>query len=86
MSNYDVVSFNEFAYNNSSLYNFKVDEETFNKMVTSTMKVSIEGLPVTGNLSMIKLLMAKNYKLQISIPLERSIKIDDPLSGVISPK
>lgn len=50
------------------------------------MKVSIEGLPVTGNLSMIKLLMAKNYKLQISIPLERSIKIDDPMSGVISPK
>jgi hypothetical protein len=30
LSNYDVVSFNEFAYNNTSLYNFKIDETTFN--------------------------------------------------------
>lgn len=30
LSNYDVVSFNEFAFNNLSLFNFKIDEETFN--------------------------------------------------------
>ena len=30
LSNYDIVSFNEFAFNNLSLYNFKIDEETFN--------------------------------------------------------
>lgn len=48
LSNYDVVSFNEFAYNNSTMYNFKVDEETFNKLVTSNLKVQLEGLSVSG--------------------------------------
>jgi hypothetical protein len=33
LSNYDVVAFNEFAYNSSSLYNFKVDEETLSKFI-----------------------------------------------------
>lgn len=39
LNNYDVVSFNEFAYNNSTLYNFKVDEETFNKLVGANLKI-----------------------------------------------
>ena len=30
LSNYEIVSFNEFVFNNSSLYNFKIDEDTFN--------------------------------------------------------
>lgn len=30
LSNFTIVSFNEFVYNSSSLYNFMVDEETFN--------------------------------------------------------
>lgn len=71
MNNYDIISFNEFAYNNSSLYNFKVDEETFNKLVNSTLKISIDGQSVSGSLSMIKLIMAKNYKFDFSIPLEK---------------
>jgi hypothetical protein len=33
LSNYDVVAFNQFDYNNSSLYNFKVDEETLSKFI-----------------------------------------------------
>ena len=68
------MSLNEFDYNNSSLYNFKVDEETFNKLVTASLKVSLDGLSVSGSVGMIKLLMSKNYKVEISIPLERQVK------------
>ena len=28
LNNYDVLSFNEFAFNSLSLYNFRVDEQT----------------------------------------------------------
>lgn len=79
LNNYDVVSFNEFAYNNSSLYNFKVDEETFNKLVTAQLKVALDAYNVTGSLGMIKLLMSKNYKYEVSIPLERQVKPIDTL-------
>ncbi len=44
LNNYDVVSFNEFAFNNSTLYNFKIDEDTLSKMIASNLKVSLEGL------------------------------------------
>jgi zona occludens toxin (predicted ATPase) len=77
LNNYDVVSFNEFAYNNSTLYNFKVDEDTFNKLVGAQLKVALDAYNVTGSLGMIKLLMSKNYKYEVSIPLERQIKPSD---------
>lgn len=79
LNNYDVVSFNEFAYNNSTLYNFKVDEETFNKLVSAQLKVALDAYNVTGSLGMIKLLMSKNYKYEVSIPLERQVKPIDAL-------
>ena len=72
-----MVSFNEFAYNNSTLYNFKVDEETFNKLVGAQLKVALDAYNVTGSVGMIKLLMSKNYKYEASIPLERQIKPSD---------
>ncbi len=74
-----MVSFNEFAYNNSTLYNFKVDEETFNKLVSAQLKVALDAYNVTGSLGMIKLLMSKNYKYEVSIPLERQVKPIDAL-------
>jgi zona occludens toxin (predicted ATPase) len=77
LNNYDVVSFNEFAYNNSTLYNFKVDEETFNKLVSAQLKVALDAYNVTGSVGMIKLLMSKNYKYEVSITLERQIKPND---------
>lgn len=86
LNNYDVVSFNEFAYNNSTLYNFKVDEETFNKLVGANLKVQLDGYPVSGQIGMIKLLMAKGYKYLASIPLEKTIKVgEDPISSSTTP-
>lgn len=77
LSNYDIVSFNEFVFNSLSLYNFKIDEETFNLLVQSDLKVGIQGKQVTGTVSMIKLLMSKVYKLEISIPLHQTVFIED---------
>ncbi|CDW78943.1 c2 domain-containing protein 3 [Stylonychia lemnae] len=78
LSNYDIVSFNEFMFNNLSLYNFKIDEETFNQLVQAKVCISIEGKNVQGSISMIKLLMSKAYKLEASIPLEQTIFMEDP--------
>ena len=81
-----MVSFNEFAYNNSTLYNFKVDEETFNKLVGANLRVLLDGYPISGQVGMIKLLMAKGYKYQASIPLEKTIKVgEDPISSSTTP-
>lgn len=35
LNNYDVLSFNEFAFNSLSLYNFRVDEATLGQYVMS---------------------------------------------------
>lgn len=86
LSNYDIVSFNEFDYNNSSLYNFKFDEETFNKLVTASLKVSLDGHSVSGSVGIIKLLMSKNYKVEISIPLERTVKPGEEYLTQAAPK
>lgn len=71
LSNYDIVSFNEFVYNSLTLYNFKIDEETFNQLATSHLKVGIEGQDVSGSFMMNKLLLAKNFKMEFKIPLEK---------------
>ncbi len=86
LNNYDVVSFNEFAYNNSTLYNFRVDEETFNKLVAANLKVLLDGFPISGQIGMIKLLMSKGYKYQAQIALEKTIKVgEEASSGVPTP-
>jgi hypothetical protein len=77
-----VISFNEFAYNNSTMYNFKVDEETFNKLVNSSLKVQLEGLSVIGQVAMIKLLMAKGYKYEATINLERMVRMGEEVPSV----
>lgn len=41
LSNYEVVSYNEFSFNSLSLYNFRVDEETLGAYVSSQIHVMI---------------------------------------------
>ncbi len=77
LNNYDVVSFNEFSFNSSTLYNFKVDEETLSKLIASNLKVQLESVSVHGSMPMVKLLMAKGYKLEVTIPMERTVKAED---------
>jgi hypothetical protein len=80
LNNYDVASFNEFAFNSSTLYNFKVDEETLSKLIQSNLKVQLDGLSVSGAMPMVKLMMAKGYKLEVTIPVERTVKAEDPVN------
>lgn len=80
LNNYDVASFNEFSFNSSTLYNFKVDEETLSKLIQSNLKVQLDGLSVSGAMPMVKLMMAKGYKLEVTIPVERTVKAEDPVN------
>jgi len=67
-----VLSFNEFAFNSLSLYNFRVDEETYAQYVTSVMRFGISDHRVEGLLSMTKLLTAPDFKLEVTVPLEQT--------------
>ena len=39
--------------------------------------MSIDGANVSGSLGMIKLLMSKNYKYDVAIPLEKQVKFGE---------
>lgn len=80
LNTYDVLSFNDFAFNSTTLYNFRVDEETLSKLIGSSLKVHLEGSgglsSVQGSLSLVKLMMAPGYKLQAALSLERTTQSD----------
>ena len=47
--------------------------------MAAQLKVSLDAYNVTGSIGMIKLLMSKNYKYEVAIPLERQIKPNESL-------
>jgi hypothetical protein len=61
LSNYDVVSLNEFEFTSLTLYNFKISEETIADLTQSNLKVSLDDKNVMGTLNMGKLLLAPNF-------------------------
>ena len=61
LSNYDVVSINEFEFTNLSLYNFKVSEETITQLANANLQVMLDDKSVHGSISMAKLLLAPNF-------------------------
>ena len=69
LNNYDVLSFNEFAFNSLSLYNFRVDEKSLGHYVGSEMGFLIADFDVFGVLPMNKLIMASDFKLEANIDL-----------------
>jgi hypothetical protein len=73
LSNYDVISMNEFAFTSLNLYNFKVNEKTFIPLANAKLQIMIEGLNVHGEMSMNKLLLAHNYQLKCVVPLTKTI-------------
>ena len=48
LSNYDVVSVNEFEFTSLTLYNFKVSEETITELSNSQIQVMLDDLNVHG--------------------------------------
>ena len=70
LNNYDVLSFNEFAFNSLSLYNFKIDDQSLGHYVSSMMGFYIADQEVLGTLPMNKLIMAKDFKLDADVNLE----------------
>ena len=70
MSNYEIVGFNEFAFNSLTLYNFRIDEATLSKFVESKMKIHMPEHKVTGSLNMNKLLLSSDFKLEATIDLQ----------------
>ena len=76
LSNYDVVSINEFEFTNLSLYNFKVSEETITQLANANLQVMLDDKSVHGSISMAKLLLAPNFQLKVTIPLKKSVTVE----------
>lgn len=73
LSNKTVVSENEFDFTNLSLYNFQVNEETFNDLSRSHLQIMLDEKAVHGEIQMSRLLMAPNFALKTKIPLMKTV-------------
>ena len=80
LSNYSIVSENEFEFTSLSLYNFMVSEETFNKLSASELTVSLDDMNIEGKVKMNKLIMAPNFKLALQVPLTKTVIIESKAS------
>lgn len=67
------MSFNEFAFNSLSLYNFRVDEDTLGQYVQSKMTFGIGAHQVEGFLNMNKLILSGDFKLEAVIDLQQKV-------------
>ena len=76
LSNYSVVSENEFEFTSLSLYNFMVSEETFNHLSASELCIQLDNMSIEGRVKMNKLLMAPNFKLSLQVPLTKTVVIE----------
>lgn len=76
LSNYDIVSVNEFEFTNLSLYNFKVSEETITQLSNANLQIMLDEKSVHGQISMAKLLLAPNFHLKVTIPLKKSVTVE----------
>ena len=68
-----MLSFNEFAFNSLSLYNFKVDHQSLGHYVGSEMGFLIADFDVLGVLPMNKLIMASDFKLEANVDLNQKV-------------
>lgn len=84
LNNYDVLSFNEFAFNSLSLYNFRVDDQSLGQYVTSKMGFAIGTHEVVGVLPMNKLIMASDFRMEANVDLEQKVtKMVEVKKGVM---
>lgn len=74
LNNYEVLGFNEFAFNSLSLFNFRIDESTLGDYVQSELRFGILEHNVQGQLKMNKLIMSHDFKLETSIELIQTIE------------
>lgn len=75
ISNYEIISESEYAFNSVSLYNFKVDETTLAPFINSSIKAIIPNYDVEGTMEINKLLMCQDFILKGEIKLMRKVTI-----------
>ena len=75
LSNYEVLNYNEFSFNSLSLYNFRVDEETLGAFVTSQLHVMIPDHKVDSRLSMNRLIMSHDFKIEVAVDLVQTYEV-----------
>ena len=57
-----------------------VSEETFNKLSSSELTVTLDDMNIEGKVKMNKLIMAPNFKLALQVPLTKTVIIESKAS------
>jgi hypothetical protein len=74
LKNYEIIGYNEFGFNSTSSYNFKLNENTLSKFVESELKFEISDMQIYGEIKMNRLLLADNFNLEETVDLFLHIK------------
>ena len=73
LNNYEVENFNEFAFNSLSMYNFRIDEQTLADYVQARMTFNVPEHCIDGSLSLNKLIMAQDFKIEETVDLIQTV-------------
>ena len=76
LTNPQEVAANEFEFSSLSLYNIRLNEETYHELSSSLLQVMIDNHGVHGQMAMSKLLMADNFQLVAKVPLIKTTVIE----------
>lgn len=64
-------------FNHLSIYNFLLTEEVLPQLTQSNLEIGIDSLKIKGQLSLNKLILAKNYQLSYLLNLEQTVVINN---------
>jgi hypothetical protein len=77
LTNPQEVAANEFEFSSLSLYNFRLNEETFHDLSSSFLQIMIDDMNVHGQMPMSKLIMADNFQLICRVPLIKTSVVEN---------
>jgi hypothetical protein len=74
LNNYEVLSHNEYDFNSTSSFYFRVNPETLAEFVDSSLIFCLQDQNIVGEMKMNKLILAKQFDLEHTCELFQSIE------------
>lgn len=86
LNNYEVLSYNEFDFNSTSSFNFRVNPETLAQFVDSSLIFCLQDQNIVGEMKMNQLILAKDFDLYHTCELYQSIEKEQQDYGRVKKK
>lgn len=74
LNNYEVLSHNEYDFNSTSSFNFRINTETLAQFVDSSLIFCLQDQHIVGEMKMNKLFLANQFDLEHTCELFQSIE------------